>query len=175
MSFSARTDPVLEIRPASAFLGFLAALANVTAPRGACWAEAEAALSEGEANIDRGIEAITQMITDTRVAAERGEQVDWDRLIDRLEFYETEAGGDLSQIHKLADRILVLIGGAVAGAKSRAHPMARRQENAVARFVEALRDARWQAMAHRAHFDPDSHRGATFNNAEELKRYLANV
>jgi hypothetical protein len=54
-----------------------------------------------------------------------------------------------------------------------ARSMGRRQEDAVARFIEALRDARWQAMAARAHFDPTSRAGPVFDNTAELRRYLA--
>jgi|SRR5271167_3510496 len=54
-----------------------------------------------------------------------------------------------------------------------ARALARRQEDAVLRFVEALRDARWQMMALRARFDADSRDGPTFDNPAEMRRYLA--
>ncbi len=175
MNVPAYTDPTLEVRPASAFVGFHAALANTKAPREVRLAEAEIALAEGEANINRGVEAIARLVANSRVAAENGGRIDWDYLIERLEFYETEAARDLSEIQKLVDRILTFIRDAGPGITRRARSMGRRQKDAVARFVEALRDARWQAMASRAHFDPDSRSGPVFDDAAELRRYLANV
>jgi hypothetical protein len=167
------TNPVLEIRPASAFVGFCAALANVKAPGKVRLAEAEAALAEGEADINRSVEAIARLIANSRIAAEGGGRINWDYLIERLEFYETEATRDLSQIQKLVERILMFIHDSEPGIARRARGMGRRQEDAVARFVEALRDARWQAMAARAHFEPDSLAGPVFDNTAELRRYLA--
>jgi hypothetical protein len=175
MNLSAFTDPALEIRPASAFVGFCAALANVKAPSEVRLAEAEIALAEGEADIDRGVEAIARLIANERIALESNSQIDWDYLIERLEFYEAEAARDLSRIRKLVDRILMFVRDAEATTSRRAREMARRQEDAVVRFVEALRDARWQAMALRAHSASDSRTGPVFDNLAELHRYLATV
>jgi hypothetical protein len=175
MNVAAYTNPMLEVRPASAFVGFCAALANVSAPAEVRLAEAEIALAEGEADISRGVEAIARLIADSRMAAGNGSRIDWDYLIERLEFYETEAARDLSKIQKLVERILKFIRDVEPGIARRARGMGRRQEDAVARFVEALRDARWQAMASRAHFDPDSRAGPVFDNTAELRRYLANA
>jgi hypothetical protein len=172
MNFPAYTDPALEIRPASAFVGFCAALANMKAPGEVRLAEAESALAEGEADINRGVEAIARLIANHRVAAESDGRVDWDYLIERLEFYETEAARDLSRIQKLIDRILMFVRDTEPAISHRARGMARRQENAVARFVEALRDARWQTMALRAHSAPDSRAGPIFDNPTELRRTL---
>ncbi|SRR6266404_3350368 len=172
MNFPAYTDPALEIRPASAFVGFCAALANVKASGEVRLAEAESALVEGEADINRGLEGIARLVANCRADAERGGRVDWDYLIERLEFYEKEAARDLSRIQKLIDRILMTVRDAEPGITRRARGMARRQEDAVARFVEALRDARWQAMAARAHFGSGSGAGPTFDNPMELRRYL---
>jgi hypothetical protein len=175
MNVSAYPDPALEIRPASAFVGFWAALANVEAPSEVRFAEAETALAEGEAEINRSVEAIARLIADSRIAAEGNRTVDWDYLIERLEFDEGKAARDLSQLQKLVNRILEFARDAEPATSRRARGMARRQENAVARFVEALRDARWQAMALRAHFAPDPSTGPVFDNPEELRRYLRNV
>jgi hypothetical protein len=175
MDIPAYTNPVLEVRPASAFVGFCAALANLKAPGKVRLAEAETALAEGEADINRGVEAIARLIADSRIAAEGGGRIDWDYLIERLEFYEAEAARDLSQIRKLVDRILTFSRDTEPVIVRRARGMGRRQEDAVARFVEALRDARWQAMAARAHFDPGSLAGPVFDNPTELRRYLANA
>jgi len=175
MDVPAYTNPVLEVRPASAFVGFCAALANVKAPGEVRLAEAEIALAEGEADINRSVEAIARLIANSRIAADSGGRIDWDYLIERLEFYETEAARDLFHIQKLVQRILMFIRDSEPEIARRARGMGRRQEDAVARFVEALRDARWQAMASRAHFDPDSRAGPVFDNAAELCRYLANA
>ena len=175
MNAAAYTNPVLEVRPASAFVGFCAALANVRAPDEVRLAEAEIALAEGEADINRGVEAIARLIANSRMTAENGGRIDWDYLIERLEFYETEAARDLSQMQKLVERILRFIRDVEPGIARRARSMGRRQEDAVTRFVETLRDARWQVMASRAHFDPDSRAGPVFGNTAELRRYLANA
>jgi hypothetical protein len=175
MSVTPYTDPSLEVRPASAFIGFWAALANVTVLRETALDEAEIALAEGEANINRGVEAMARLIVNSRIAAGRGELIHWDYLIERLEFYETEAARDLAQIKKLVDRILTSIRAAAPVDARRARALAQRQKDAVARFVEALREARWQAMASRAHFDPASRSGPVFENSVELRRYLANA
>lgn len=175
MNVPAYSDPTLEVRPASAFVGFHAALANTQAPSEARLAEAEIELAEGEAYINRGVEAIWRLIADSRRAEETGDQIDWDYLIERLKFYETEAARDLSQIRKLVSRLLIYIRDAEPNIARRARGMGRRQEDAVARFVETLRDARWQAMASRAHFGPDLHTGPIFDDSAELRRYLTNV
>jgi hypothetical protein len=169
MNVQTYTDPALDVRPASAFVGFWAALANLTSPGEASLAEAETALAEGEANIDRGIEAIARLVANSRLAAERGERIEWDYLIERLGFYETDAARDLWRIERLVARLLML----VPAQARRARTLARRQQDAVARFVEALRDARWQAMASRAHFDSASRGGRVFSDTAELHRYLA--
>jgi hypothetical protein len=169
MNVQTYTDPALDVRPASAFVGFWAALANLTPPGEASLAEAETALAEGEANIDRGVEAIARLVANSRLAAERGERIEWDYLIERLGFYEADAARDLSRIERLVARLLML----VPVQARRARTLARRQQDAVARFVEALRDARWQAMASRAHFDPASRGGRVFSDTAELHRYLA--
>jgi bacterioferritin (cytochrome b1) len=106
---------------------------------------------------------------------ESGSQIDWDYLIERLEFYEAEAARDLSRAQKLIDRILMFVGDAEPTVARRAREMVRRQENAVVRLFEALRDARWQAMALRAHSAPDARTGPIFDNPTELRRYLAAV
>ena len=169
MSVVAYTDPALEVRPASAFVGFWAALANLTPPDEASLVEAETALNEGEANIDRGVEAIARLVANSRLAAARGEPIEWDYLIERLRFYETEAARDLSQIEKLVARILRFVPAQMRHART----LARRQQDAVVQFVEALRDARWQAMASRAHFDPASRGGRVFSDTAEFRKYLA--
>ncbi|MBV8119962.1 MAG: hypothetical protein JO081_08515 [Alphaproteobacteria bacterium] len=173
MSATAYTDPALEVRPASSFVAFLAAFADLARSHGANVAEVEAALASGEADIKRGIEATARLVTNSRIAAERGEPVAWDYLIDRLEFYEAEAARELSQIRRLVDRLLTFLGGAPPAERRRARALARLQEDAVVRFVEGLRDARWQAMAARAHFDPAAHGGPVVNDIAELRRYLA--
>jgi hypothetical protein len=173
MNIVALTDPALEIRPSSAFVGFCAALADMKAPGEVRLAEAEIALAEGEANIDRGIEAIARLLANQRLAAESNNQVDWDYLIERLEFYEAEAARDLSRTQKLVDRILTFVRNAEPTVARQAREMVRREENAVVRFIEALRDARWQAMALRAHSAADSRTGPVFDNPAELRRYLA--
>jgi len=175
MDVRAYSDPTLEVRPASAFVGFHAALANTKAPSERRLAEAGIALAEGEAYISRGVEAIWRQMANYRHAAENGGQIDWDYLIERLRFYEAEAARDLSQIQKLVKRLLTFIRDAEPKIARRARSMGRRQEDAVTRFVETLRDARWQAMASRAHFDPDAHAGPIFDDIAELHRYLANV
>lgn len=129
MSATAYTDPALEVRPASSFVSFLAAFASLVPPHSASLAEVEAALAYGEADIDRGIEAIARLVANSRLAAERGEQVPWDYLIERIEFYEAEAVRDLSQIRRLVARILIFLGGALPTERNRARALARRQED----------------------------------------------
>ncbi len=85
-------DPAVGARPSPAFMGFFAALANIRATGDARRAEAEFTLAEGEAAINRGIEAIARMVANDCAAAETGGQLDWDYRIERLEFYEAEAG-----------------------------------------------------------------------------------
>jgi hypothetical protein len=174
MSVLGYPDPAIEVRPAASFLGFFAALANVATARDVSLAEAESALSEGEASIGRGIESIARLLANNRGATERGEQVPWDYLIERLGYYEAEAARDLTQIRRLVDRILLLARRAEPRSGRRAQTLARRQEDAVIRFIEALRDARWQAMAMRAHVDDASHIGPIFADAAALRGYLAN-
>jgi hypothetical protein len=175
MNISAYTDPAVEVRPASAFVGFCAALANAKALAEVRLSEAETALAEGEADINRGVEAIARLIANERIAAEHRNQVHWDYLIERFEFYESGSARDLRLIQKLVDHLLALIRDTESSISRRSRVLGRRQENAVARFVEALRDARWQVMALRAHAAPDAHGGPVFDNQEELRRYLASA
>jgi|SRR5208282_2444037 len=166
-------DPAVGAQPSPAFIGFFAALANLRATGEARLAEAEITLAEGEAAINRGIEAIARMVANDRAAAEGGGRLDWDYRIEKLEFYEAEAARDVSRMRRLADRILAGARDADPAIGRRARALARRQEDAVLRFVEALRDARWQMMALRARFDADSRDGPTFDNPAEMRRYLA--
>lgn len=166
-------DPAVCAQPSPAFIGFFAALANLRATGEARLAEAEITLAEGEAAINRGIEAIARMIANDRATAEGGGRLDWDYRIERLEFYEAEAARDVSRMRRLVDRILAGARDADPAIGRRARALARRQEDAVLRFVEALRDARWQMMALRAHFDVDSRNGPTFDSPTEMRRYLA--
>jgi hypothetical protein len=166
-------DPAVSAQPSPAFMGFFAALANMRAAGEARLAQAEITLAEGEAAINRGIEAIARMVANDRAAAESGGRIDWDYRIDRLEFYEVEAARDVSRMRRLVDRILAGARDADPAIGRRARALARRQEDAVLRFVEALRDARWQMMAMRAQFDVDSRSGPTFDNPAEMRRYLA--
>jgi hypothetical protein len=76
-------------------------------------------------------------------------------------------------MRRLIDRILAGERDADPAIGRRARALARRQEDAVLRFVEALRDARWQMMALRAHFDGDPRNGPTFDNPAQMRRYLA--
>lgn len=175
MKAAAYPDPALEVRPASAFVGFLAAFANLPPPESESLAAAEAALAYGEADINRGIEAIARLLTNSRMEAEGGERVYWDYLIDRLEYYEAEAVRELAQIRRLVDRLLRFIGGASSADRVGARALAKRQEESVVRFVESLRDARWQAMAARAHFDAASRGGPIFEDGGELRGSLANL
>jgi hypothetical protein len=69
-------------------------------------AEAEITLAEGEAAINRGIEAIARMVANDRAAVESGGRLDWDYRIERLEFDETKAARDVSRMRRLIDRIL---------------------------------------------------------------------
>jgi hypothetical protein len=166
-------DPAVGAPPSPAFIGFFAALANGRVTGEARLAEAEITLAEGEAAINRGIEAIARMVANDRAVAESGGRIDWDYRIERLEFYETEAARDVSRMRRLIDRILAGAHDADPAIGRRARALARRQEDAVLRFVEALRDARWQMMALRAHFDIDSRSGPTFDNPAEMRHYLA--
>jgi hypothetical protein len=166
-------DPAIGTQPSPAFMGFFAALANVRATGEARLAEAEITLAEGEAAINRGIEAIARMVANDRAAAESGGRLDWDYRIERLEFYETEAAHDVSRMRRLVDRILAGARDADPAIGRRARGLARLQEDAVLRFVEALRDARWQMMALRANFGPDSGSGPAFDDPAEMRRYLA--
>jgi hypothetical protein len=154
-------DPAVGAQPSPAFIGFFAALANLRATGEARLAEAEITLAEGEAAINRGVEAIARMVANDRAAAEGGDRLDWDYRIERLEFYEAEAARDVSRMRRLVDRILAGAHDADPAIGRRARALARRQEDAVLRFVEALRDARWQMMALRAHFEADSRDGPT--------------
>jgi hypothetical protein len=166
-------DPAVGAQPSPAFIGFFAALANLRATGEARLAEAEITLAEGEAAINRGIEAIARMVANDRAAAEGGGRLDWDYRIERLEFYEAEAARDVSRMRRLVDRILAGARDADPAIGRRARALARRQEDAVLRFVEALRDARWQMMALRANFEADSRDGRTFDNPAEMRHYLA--
>jgi hypothetical protein len=166
-------DPAVGAQPSPAFIGFFAALANLRASGEVRLAEAEIALTEGEAAINRGVEAIARMVANDRGAAESGGRLDWDYRIERLEFHEAEAARDVSRMRKLVDRILAGARDADPAISRQARALTRRQEDAVVRFVEALRDARWQMMALRAHFDPDYRNGPTFDNPAEMRRYLA--
>jgi len=166
-------DPAVGAQPSPAFIGFFAALANLRATGEARLAEAEITLAEGEAAINRGIEAIARMIANDRATAKGGGRLDWDYRIERLEFYEAEAARDVSRMRRLVDRILAGARDADPAIGRRARALARRQEDAVLRFVEALRDARWQMIALRAHFDVDSRNGPTFDSPTEMRRYLA--
>jgi hypothetical protein len=165
-------DPAVSAQPSPAFMDFFAALANVRASGEARLAEAESTLADGEAAINRGIEAIARMVANDRAAAESGGRFDWDYRIERLEFFEAETVRDVSRMRKLVDRILAGARDADPASGRRARVLARRQEDAVLRFVEALRDARWQMMALRAHFDADSRTGPIFFNPAEMRRYL---
>ena len=98
-------DPAIGAQPSPAFIGFLSALANVRATGEARLSEAEIALAEGEAAINRGIEAIARMVANDRAAVESGGQLDWNYRIERLEFYESEAARDVSRMRRLVDRI----------------------------------------------------------------------
>jgi hypothetical protein len=166
-------DPAVGAQPSPAFIGFFAALANLRASGEVRLAEAEIALTEGEAAINRGVEAIARMVANDRAAAESGGRLDWDYRIERLEFYEAEAARDVSRMRKLVDRILAGARDADPAISRQPRALTRRQEDAVVRFVEALRDARWQMMALRAHFDPDYRNGPIFDNPAEMRRYLA--
>ena len=165
-------DPAVGAQPSPAFMDFFAALANVRASGEARLAEAETTLADGEAAINRGIEAIARMVANDRAAAESGGRFDWDYRIERLEFFEAETVRDVSRMRKLVDRILAGARDADPASGRRARVLARRQEDAVLRFVEALRDARWQMMALRAHFDADSRTRPIFFNPAEMRRYL---
>jgi hypothetical protein len=156
-------DPAVSAQPSPAFMGFFAALANLRAAGEARLAEAEITLAEGEAAVNRGIEAIARMVANDRAAAESGGRLDWNYRIERLEFYEAEAARDISRMRRLIDRILAGARDANPAIARRARALASRQGDAVLRFVEALRDARWQMMALRAHFDPASRNGPTFD------------
>ncbi len=158
-------DPAVGAPPSPAFIGFFAALANVRATGEVRLAEAEIALTEGEAAINRGIEAIARMVANDRAAAGSGGRIDWDYRIERLGFYEAEAVRDVSRMRKLIDRILAAVRDADPVARRKGRALARRQEDTVLRFVEALRDARWQMMALRAHFDSDSRNGPDFRQS----------
>jgi hypothetical protein len=148
-------DPAIGARPSPDFVDFFAALANARVTDEVRLTEAESTLTGGEAAIDRAIEAIARMVANDRAAAESSDRLDWDYRIERLQFFEAEAARDMVRIRKLVGRILAGIQGASPVVRRKAHALARRQEDAVVRFVEALRDARWQMMALRAHFDPD--------------------
>lgn len=165
-------DPAVGAQPSPAFMGFFAALANGRASGEVRLAEAELALAEGEAAIQRGIEAIARMVANDRAAAEGGGRLDWDYRIERLEFHEAEAARDAAKIRRLVDRILSGVRDVDPAVARRARTLARRQEDAVLRFVEALRDARWQMMASRSHFEPEAARGPTFDNPVEVRRHL---
>lgn len=164
-------DPAVDVRPASAFVDFLAALANRTAPGVARFVEAEGALADGEAVIDRAVEALARSVANERATAASGGQVDWDYQIERLDLCEAEAARDVVRIRKLVGRILALTDDDRSAGR-RARALARRQEEAVARLVEALRDARWQMMALRAQYDPTARVGPIFDDPEELRRHL---
>jgi hypothetical protein len=166
-------DPAVGAQPSPVFIGFFGALANLRATGEARLAEAEITLAEGEAAINRGIEAIARMVANDRAAAEGSGRLDWDYRIERLEFYEAEAARDVSRMRRLVDRILAGAHDADPAIGRRARALGRRQEDAVLRFVEALRDARWQMMALRAHFEADSRDGPTFDNPAEMRHYLA--
>jgi hypothetical protein len=166
-------DPAIGAPISPAFMDFFAALANAGAASKQRLAEAEISLAAGQAAVNRGIEAIARMVANDRAAAESGGRLDWDYRIERLEFYETEAAHDLSRARRLVDHILSAMQDASPALARRARSLARRQEDAALRFVEALRDARWQVMALRAQFDPASRDGPIFTDPDELRRYLA--
>jgi hypothetical protein len=166
-------DPAIGAQPSPAFIGFFAALANVRATGEARLAEAGITLGEGEAAINRGVEAIGRMLANDRAAAESGGRLDWDYRIERLEFHEAEATRDVSRMRRLIDHILAGERDADPAIGRRARALSRRQEDAVLRFVEALRDARWQMMALRAHFDAVSPSRPVFDDPAEMRRYLA--
>jgi hypothetical protein len=166
-------DPAVGARPSSDFVDFFAAMANTRATDEVRLTDAEGALSAGEAAIDRGVEAIARMVANDRAAAEAGGRVDWDYRIARLQFLEAEAARDIARMRKLVDRIVAGLASAKPAVRRKARALARREEDAVVRFVEALRDARWQMMALRAQFDPDSRTGETFDNPAEMRRSLS--
>jgi hypothetical protein len=168
-------DPIVGARSSPDFVDFFAALVNAEAAVEARLVEAENALIEGEAAIDRSIEAIARVVANDRATAEGGGRLDWGYRIERLQFFEAEAGRDRLRMRKLVDRILSAACDAPPFARRKARALVRRQEDAVARFVEALRDARWQTMALRAQFDPDAATGPVFDDPAELRRFLSDV
>jgi hypothetical protein len=175
MDGPAYLDPAVGARPSPDFVDFFAALANCRATDDDRLAEAERALADGEAAIDRSVEAIARLVANDRAAAEAGGRLDWDYRIERLRFFETEAARDVARMRKLVDRILASAHGASLVIRRRARALARRQEDAVVRFVEALRDARWQMMALRANFDREIGTGVVFDDPAEMRRSLATL
>jgi hypothetical protein len=107
-------------------------------------AEAEITLAEGEAAINRGVEAIARMVANDRAAAESGARLDWNYRIERLEFFEGEAARDASRMRRLTDRILAGARDADQITGRRARVLARRQEDAVLRLSKhcGMRDGR---------------------------------
>ncbi len=167
-------DPAVEARPAAAFLDFFAALARPTGSHAERMAEAEHAFADGEAAINRSIEATARAVANARAIAEGGAAPEWDYLVERLEFSETEAARDVGRVQKLVSRVLKLTRAVDPAFGRFAGGLARRQEEAILRFVEALRDARWQMMALRARH-AGTNGGRVFDDPSELRRHLATI
>lgn len=157
--------------PASAYAGFMAALANLDKKADDVVKEATAAAAKAEAQIAdavAGMEANLDLI-EKGVAA--GARVDPAPAIEMLEAIERQVGSDLrtsSQVMRRTLKMMMKIRPQVA---KKLEPLVDHYESGAPKYLERIRDMRWRLMALGAEQVRDE-RGPVFDNAKDLERYL---
>jgi hypothetical protein len=164
-------DQTFQARPSGAFGAFFAAIANVDRNVDERIAEATDFCAEGERMIDGYVGNLLGLPKFAEAAAEQGAKLDWDIVIERAELGEREAARDFENTLMLGRRLVKLVRLKDRRYANSVNQLVDRYAAAMSKFLEVLRDVRWQLMALRATYAP-SDGSATFSDQAALRKYL---
>jgi hypothetical protein len=167
-------DQATQARPSALFAGFFAALADLGRSISERVEQAERESDEAERVLDLHMAQLWSLLGTIDEAVAKGDRVEWDTLIHKAELVEREVARDFANTRKLGHRLVYMVRKIEP---DYARPVSRlldRYEGAMARYLESLRDARWNLMAARATYEP-SERSQVFSDHESLARFLASA
>lgn len=167
-------DQATQARPSALFAAFFAALADLERSISERVERAERESDEAERVLDLHMAQLWSLLGTIDEAVAKGDRVEWDTLIHKAELVEREVARDFANTLKLGRRMVDMVRKIEPKYARSVSRLLDRYEGAMARYIESLRDARWNLMAARAAHEP-SERSQAFSDPESLARFLASA
>lgn len=167
-------DQATQARPSAMFAALFAALADWDRSINERLEQAERESDEAQRLLDLHTGQLWSLLATIDEVAAKGERVGWESIIQRAELVERQVAREYANTRRLGRSLVTMFRKLDPKYAHSVSRLVDRYEGEMAKYIESLRDWRWNVMAARATYEPSA-RSEAFSDPDSLARFLASA